>query len=507
MISRRSFLITSAAAAASIHNFAQTANGPSPAILTLRPGVPLARVPKNFMGLSYEVQQLADPSFFSESNKDLIALFQGLSSSGVLRLGGNTSDAAWWKGHPEEAAPIPPPPTGTRPGNAGFPIEPQAITNLRGFLDATGWTCLFGLNLGSNTPERAAEQAVFVSQALGPKLEYFKLGNEPDFYGILGRRDKATWTADAYFDDWLAMAHAIQAKLPNARFGLPDTTNHVSWFSTLVKRLIALPPAQRPNVCALTHHYYYGTPPSNPDVNIVHMLQHSELVDRLAQDVRIAAEELSSATHQTVLYRMSEGNTCARGGKPGLSDVFASALWAADYCLLLASNGYAGVNMQGGSATAVANSVGGRFAGDALIADPSVSHPRPFYTPIALMNGKYIAEPVYQGMLFAQQFAGAQIIGLEFNSGAVNATAYAGLMPDGTKRIAVINKDADQSITIRVPGMSAACTVSLTGPALDSQQAEWNARPSGRGAGCEAKGKGQNVFTAPPRTALLIEGR
>lgn len=507
MISRRSFLLTSTAAAASIRNFAQSGGSPSTAILTLRPELPLARVPKNFMGLSYEVQQLADPSFFSESNKELITLFHDLSPSGVLRLGGNTSDSAWWKGHPEETAPIPPPRTGTRPGNAGFPIEPQAITNLRGFLNATGWTCLFGLNLGSNTPERAAEQAVFVSQALGPKLEYFKLGNEPDFYAILGRRDRATWTADAYFDDWLAMAHAIQSKVPNARFGLPDTTNHVSWFATLVKRLIALPPDQRPNVYALTHHYYFGTPPSNPDVNIVHMLQHSKLVDQLAHDIRTAAEELSSATHQTVVYRMTEGNTCARGGKPGLSDVFASALWAADYCLLLASEGYAGVNLQGGSATEVANSVGGRLAGDALIADPSVPHPRPFYTPIATMNGKYVAEPVYQGMLFAQQFAGAQIISLGFNAGTVNATAYASVMPDGTKRIAVINKDAYQSITFRVPGISAACTMSLTGPALDSQQTEWNARPSGRGEGCEAKGNGQNVFTAPPRTALLIEGR
>ena len=460
------------------------------------------------MGFSYEMRQLADPSFFSESNRELIALFRGLSPSGVLRLGGNTSDSAWWKGGPEDTAPISPPPqAGARPGNAAFPIEPQAITNLRGFLNATGWTCMFGLNLGSNTPERAAEQAVFVAQALGPKLDYFKLGNEPDYFGIFGRRDKATWNADTYFDEWLAMARAIQAKLPNARFGLPDTTDHVSWIPTLVKRLIALPPAQRPIVCALTHHYYAGSPPSNPDVNIVHLLQHSERVDQLAHEVRTAAEELASATHQSVLYRMAEGNTCARGGKPGLSDVLAAALWAADYCLLLASQGYAGVNFHGGSAPEVASSVGGRLAGNELITDPSVPHPRPFYTPIAMMSGKYVAEPVYQGMLFAQQFAGAQIIGLEFNAGTVNATAYAGLMPDGTRRIAVINKDAEQSITLRVPGISATCTLSLTGPALDSQQAEWNARPSGEGKGCEAKGQGRNVFTVPPHTALLIEGR
>jgi hypothetical protein len=32
---------------------------------------------------------------------------------------------------------------------------------------------------------------------------------------------------------------------------------------------------------------------------------------------------------------MTEGNTCYRGDKPGVSDVFAGALWAANYSLLL----------------------------------------------------------------------------------------------------------------------------------------------------------------------------
>ena len=386
-------------------------------------------------------------------------------------------------------------------------MEPKAITNLRGFLDATGWTCLFGLNLARNTPESAAEQAEFVSKTLGPKLEYFKLGNEPDFYAIFGRRDKTTWGPDAYFDDWLAMASAIQARVPSARFGLPDTTDHVSWFSTLAKRLIALPSGQRPNVCALTHHYYFGSPPSNPDVNIVRLLQHSELVDQLARDVRAASEELSSATHAKIVYRMTEGNTCARGGKPGLSDVFASALWAADYCLRLASLGYAGVNLQGGSSTEVANSVGGRLAGETLITDPTFPHPRPFYTSIAMMDGKYVAEPVYQGLLFAQQFAGAQLIDLDFNTGTVNATAYAGLMPDGSKRIAVINKDAAQPITFQLPAIHSACTISLTGPALDSPEVEWTSVPKGNGESSGVFRKPDSPFTVGPKTALLIEGR
>ena len=72
---------------------------------------------------------------------------------------------------------------------------------------------------------------------------------------------------------------------------------------------------------------------------------------------------------------MTEGNTCYRGGKPGFSDVFAATLWSADYCLLLASLGYSGVNLHGGSAKQVANSLGGTLPGDALITNPNDASP------------------------------------------------------------------------------------------------------------------------------------
>jgi hypothetical protein len=62
-------------------------------------------MPIDFVGLSYEVQQLADPSFFSAQNSGLIREFKALSSTGVLRLGGNTSEFAYWKPKPDSAEP------------------------------------------------------------------------------------------------------------------------------------------------------------------------------------------------------------------------------------------------------------------------------------------------------------------------------------------------------------------------------------------------------------------
>ena len=281
----------------------------------------LAESEKRFDDLT---QQLSDPTFFTPANKGLIAQFRALTPHGVLRLGGNTSDYGFWKPTPTSVAP----PRAKRDYKIGDPtpdltyaIEPIAIHNLRAFLDATGWTCLYGINFGTNTAALAAEEAAFVSATLGPKLEYFQIGNEADRFGLT-IRDPKTWTADTYIDEWLVFANAIIAKVPTAKFGMPDIANNAKWFTTIGDRLANDPIV--PHIACLSHHYYVGGPPSNPDVNIPNILKADPVVLRNADLVTTAASKLHKP------WRMTEGNTCFRGGKPGVSDVFAASLWAAD---------------------------------------------------------------------------------------------------------------------------------------------------------------------------------
>jgi len=487
-ISRRRFLAASAATAAlpSLRLFGQATAAQPTATLTLRPNDNTSRVPANFIGLSYETQELSTPDFFSAQNTGLITQFRALAPHGVLRLGGNTSDIGWWK--PTPSTPRPEIQVRADAG-AGEPtaalayaIEPIAHTNLRAFLDATGWTCLYGINLGTNTPTRAADEAASAARILGwadagGKLEYFQLGNEPDLFSR-HLRDLKTWSADAYFTEWLAQANAIRARVPGARFGLPDTAGRPDWYATIVARLIALPTAGRPSIAAFSHHYYFGGPPSNPDVNIDRMLQSvsgdsgDTRVGKLAIDITAAAEGFRAATGVKVPWRMTEGNTCFRGGKPGVSDVFAAALWAADYALKLAEKGYAGINLHGGDAQFVANSLGGKLPGDELVlaehGNPD-DHPHPYYTPIAHLGPNYVLEPVGCGLKFAQQFAGAHMFPVDFNPGPVNATAYAASRPNGQLIVAIINKDATQPLHIDLAGYSLA--LSLTAPSLTSRTA------------------------------------
>ena len=445
------------------------------------------RMPIDFIGLSYEVQQLANSSFFSAQNSGLIREFKALSSSGVLRLGGNTSEFAYWK--PTFDSPEPEHPqvhevTG-EPKAQYYPVTIEAVRNLAEFLQATGWTCIYGIGMGTNTPARAAEEAAFAAETLGDHLQYFQIGNEPDLFGR-HLRDPKTWSTKAYLEEWLTLARAIAARVPAAKFGMPDVASKVSWLTEIADHW---PSVQAPPlVITLTHHYYFGGPATNPEVNIPNLLKPAtmEKVRNTASTAMAAASKIGARV------RMTEGNTCYRGGKPGVSDVFAAALWAADYSLLLASNGYSGVNLHGGTGKSVADSVGGSLPGDALLQEKGetpeqiAAHPHPFYTPIATFGPQYLLEPVAYGLKFAGGFSGGTLLKTGFSTrlqaSGIDATAYAAKLPGGQTSVIILNKDAAADLEMDLDfgrGMSGEVeTETLHAPSLDSREAHITRSPT-----------------------------
>lgn len=473
---RRKFLTGSALTAASLllerRGFSQSAPVAHLRVETSAPGTAIS---SDFIGLSYENMQLEDPSFFSAKNKGLVEQFRAISPRGVLRLGGNTSEFDWWKATPGQPAPerklvLK---DGSKPQDTLYAITPETIRELDGFLKATGWSCIYGLNLGFGTPQTDVPEAEFVYKTLGPRLQYFQIGNEVDMFNRYRLREPSTWTADVYLDEWLVIARAVQKAIPGAKFGLPDVANDVKWVTATADRWATL--ADKPNVTTLSHHHYWSGPPSNPTVTVQRLMQPDAAVKRDADATRAAALKMGAA------YRMTEGNTVFRGGKYGLSDVFASALWAADYLLTLMSLGYSGVNLHGGSGHAQAVSVGGSFVGEADMKDPNEPHPKPFYTPIAnegtlagsgvdgKLNSRYVLEPTGFGMKFVGEFAGGSLLPVDFNPGSVNATAYAVRRADGKVLLAILNKDESQPLRLQLP--SAGLQKVLTAPSLTAREA------------------------------------
>ena len=479
MLTRRRFLATAACtmAAARLHsqgqrkvrialNIPKEATGP--------------RMPIDFVGLSYEVQQIADPTFFSAQNSGLIREFKALSSTGVLRLGGNTSEFAYWKPKPDSPEPEHPQVREVvgEPKAHYYAVTVEAVRNLAEFLQATGWTCVHGVGMGTNTPARAAEEAVFVSETLGDRLQYLQIGNEADLFDR-HLRDPKTWSARTYLREWLALARAIAVRVQAAKFGMPDVASKVSWLTEIADEWPSI--QAPPRVTTLTHHYYFGGPATNPEVNIPNLLKPATM-QKVQNTANIAA---AAASKMGARVRMTEGNTCYRGGKPGVSDVLAAALWSADYSLLLACNDYSGVNLHGGTGKSVANSVGGTLPGDSLLEEKGetpeqiAAHPHPFYTPIATFGSDYVLEPVAYGLKFAGSLSGGTLLKTDFSTRlrdtGVNATAYAAKLSGGQTSVIILNKDAAVDLEVELDfGRDASGVVhteTLHAPALDSREA------------------------------------
>ena len=332
---RREFLYNASAVAASClaphllnaQNSGAGASTPISGTLTVDESAALATIPQDFIGLSYESAQLANPAFFSAENKALIALFRELNDEGVLRLGGGTSEfTAFTNEEPPAAAPFDAVgPDTSKNVKSDTPITPKSLRNLRAFLDATNWRCLYGLNLGRGLIDRTTEEAFQVQEKLGPRLIAFQLGNEPDAWR--NRYRPATWSYADYWKEWSAAHAAVVARVPQAKFAGPDVSNkmaYVTGFAEDVKR-------SAPDVVMLTSHYYAMGPAGAPGITLDKLLSPDPKLER---DLQIAM----TAAHSAGLpYRMSEGNSCWNGGQRGVSDTLASALWVADMMLDFAS--------------------------------------------------------------------------------------------------------------------------------------------------------------------------
>jgi hypothetical protein len=215
-----------------------------------------------------------------------------------------------------------------------------------------------------------------------------------------------------------------------------------------------------------------------------------------------------------IVYRMTEGNSCYRGGKPGMSDAFASALWAGDYMLELASFGCSGVNFHGGSGSFLSASLGDHTPGMDVAKKPQTMRAG-YYTPIRVEPGTPVkAMPIFYGMMMANQLAGGALLDASLNAGDVNATAYAAKVGK-TIKVAIFNKDAAQPLDLEIqapqrirsasawrlqaPALDATEGVTLAGAEVDSQ-AHWSPRATER---IEANGASAHIHV-PAASGVLV---
>lgn len=443
---RRRFLVGATAMAAATRWSAAEESNVSQVSLTIGSTLPVS-VPKEFIGLSYESAQLANPEFFSVKNKELVKLFRELAPNGNLRLGGGSSEFTTYL---DEAVAGPVPfevfgPDTSKTAKKGTVTSALALKNLRGFLDAVNWSCLYGLNLGQGSVENDAREAAAVQRILGPRLLAFQIGNEPDSFRRRFR--PANYGPSDFIAEWERFHSAIVKVTPGARFAGADISNKLPYLTAFAE--IA---PKYPDVILLTSHYYAMGPASSPEATIDNLLSPDPKLTTLKRrDLHVIAEA-QAAAH--LPYRMSEGNSCWDGGKAGVSDTFASALWCADYMLQCAARGWVGVNLHGGG--------------------------NGYYTPIAgAPSTGFTRRPEYSGMKFAQRFVGSTVLGVTLTGASPRVAAFAFESSHG-REFVLINKTPQDLECELEDGIVGSLTLKLTAPTIDAKQGVRLAAEHGR---------------------------
>lgn len=385
--------------------------------LTIQPDKNGYPVPKGFLGVSYEAAQLARPDYFSAQNTSCAGFFRALGAGGVLRIGGNTSEYEMWTPAPSQTPnPSVPEAVNPDPGHRPAPLTqttPQAIRNLKDFVELADWRVIYGLNLGKGTPEQAADEAAFVYKTLGERLVCLQIGNESDLFHKNGLRPP-TYDYSAFASDWERFHNAVKKRVPQARFAGPDTAGTAVWVEEFARQF-------QYQIMLLSTHYYAEGPASDPSMNIERLLAPSPRWQAAVAKIRLAMAQ------SQLPFRLTEVNSCYGGGKPGVSNTFASALWALDLMLQLVDFGASGVNFHGGGYG--------------------------WYAPIVgTMENGFVARPEYYAMLLFSQLLGGRMVQSELDTAQADPLFVCRAYKDAQDKLQaiVINKHAQKGVRLTV---------------------------------------------------------
>jgi hypothetical protein len=337
----------------------------TPVTITIDPFAPGPQVPQRFLGLSFEVGSLDRLAHYADTG-DLVTMLRSLGP-GVLRFGGITADenVAWTD------------PSTPAPSWASSTIDAADLHAIGVLAKRSDWRVLLTVGLAHDEPVAAAREVAAAHAALGPYLLAVEIGNEPDSYGAHGYR-ALPWIAQGYEEEVDEYREAIQSLTPGIQIAGPDVSGSGVFPEWGEEEALS----QRPALLT-GHHYPLGcaqTPPPS-----IESLLSPAIRGREAQSL----ETYLQVSHAYgIPLRIDETNTVSCGGVAGISDTFASSLWASAYITQAMSAGVAGINLEGNPSNCV---------GYTPLCAPD---------PTSLTDGDLRAQPEWYALLLTRSLVG-----------------------------------------------------------------------------------------------------
>jgi hypothetical protein len=452
-------------------------------------------VPSSFFGISTEYWSLT-PSMF-ESNtpvfERVLALLH-VKGNGplVLRIGGDSADHSFWH-----------PPWKHMPTWA-FALTPRYLARVRGLVLRDRVKLIVDLNLVTDTPLTAAAWAHAAETALPHgSIVGFEVGNEPDLYSrrywvrtlasspLLSDSLPFELTPPTYVQDFADYARVIGEHAPDIPLVGPAVAHPRSglpYISTLIED-------ERPELGAVSAHLYPYSAcvkrPRAPDYPTV-----ARLLSRAAtSDFSTYIASAVTAAHTAGLkFRLTEFNSVTCGGKPGVSNTFATALWAPDALFTAMRAGADGANLH-------------------VRASPSAVN-----APFAITRGGLNARPLLYGLALFTRMLGPQARLVRPHLVAppsLNLSAWAVRVRGGLLHVLLINKSSRSvRVNLHLPATQPASVQRLlapspysrTGVTLNGQHLNYTGRWSGtpRTRHVSPGPRGGYTVLMPRRSAALV---
>jgi len=285
-------------------------------------------VPRSYLGLSVEWDSVEAYARHAGALRRTLAPLARSQRGVALRIGGDSGDQSWWnpQGRP-------------RPRRVLHNITPRTLDAVAALRDAAGGG---PLTLGLNLARRDPSNAVALTRAARERtdVDTLELGNEPDLFTLARSfranghvhvrvRKRLRYSPAAYGRDVAAYLKALRGQRAHfavAGFAKPN------WWAFLPRLLDRW--KRRPRVVGVHMYalpYCRRAPP-----NAAAWLTSNEASRVLASKIRPIA---GLARRRGLAVRVSELNSAVCGGRRGVSDRPAAAVWLADLLFALVNRG------------------------------------------------------------------------------------------------------------------------------------------------------------------------